>query len=65
MKKLLLVVLAACLLLALTSCNKKENVTAEASEPAPKEDDQDYYTYSWGLTVWIASAKEQFKNQTK
>ena len=29
--------------------------------PAPTEDDLDYYTYTWGLTVWIAAGKLKIK----
>jgi len=31
-------------------------------QPAPKEDDPDYYTYTWGLTVWVNCAKQRIKN---
>ncbi len=30
-------------------------------QPSPKEDDPDYYTFHWGLTVWINSAKQILK----
>ena len=29
----------------------------------PKEDDTDYYTYNWGMTVWKAATKH-YKNET-
>jgi hypothetical protein len=30
-------------------------------KPPPDEDDPDYYTYSWGLCVWINCAKQYKK----